>query len=182
LCVTNNLQLISLVVLFCCIPWFLTVNKVPDTQAATPPRKREELLSSDGQWRSFPKGPHLLQYVSNGNYYGRINHPPHHHTFVALVLEQVVNAPDVADGYAPDTDAGGQFPRWPGAQPIGFIAANIEPRKGQPGANLRIEVSQESVGFFLDPGEHIGGFAQGRVFGMLQDLSEVPERLLVAEN
>jgi hypothetical protein len=26
----------------------------------------------DGLWRSFPKVPHLLQYVSNGNYYGRI--------------------------------------------------------------------------------------------------------------
>jgi len=23
-------------------------------------------------WRSFPKVPHLLQYVSNGNYYARI--------------------------------------------------------------------------------------------------------------
>jgi hypothetical protein len=41
-----------------------------DTQPNT--RKREEHLSSDGQWRSFPKVPHLLQYVSNGNYYGRI--------------------------------------------------------------------------------------------------------------
>jgi hypothetical protein len=29
-------------------------------------------LSKDGKWRSFPKVPHLLQYVSNGNYYGRI--------------------------------------------------------------------------------------------------------------
>jgi hypothetical protein len=29
-------------------------------------------LSKDGKWRSFPKVPHLLQYVSNENYYGRI--------------------------------------------------------------------------------------------------------------
>ena len=29
-------------------------------------------MSSDGKWRSFPKVPHLLQYVSNDNYYGRI--------------------------------------------------------------------------------------------------------------
>jgi integrase len=36
------------------------------------PRKREEHLSPDGQWRSFPKVPNLLQYVSNGNYYARI--------------------------------------------------------------------------------------------------------------
>jgi len=35
-------------------------------------RKRDETLSKDGQWRSFPKVPCLLQYVNNGNYYGRI--------------------------------------------------------------------------------------------------------------
>ena len=42
----------------------------PDTQTNT--RQRKENLSRDGQWRSFPNVPHLLQYVSNGNYYGRI--------------------------------------------------------------------------------------------------------------
>lgn len=41
-----------------------------DTNAS--PRKREDRLAKDGKWRSFPKVPHLLQYVSNGNYYGRI--------------------------------------------------------------------------------------------------------------
>jgi len=35
-------------------------------------RKRDEHLSSDGKWRSFPKVPNLLQYANNGNYYGRI--------------------------------------------------------------------------------------------------------------
>jgi hypothetical protein len=35
-------------------------------------RQREEHLSKDGNWRSFPKVPHLLQYIPNGNYYGRI--------------------------------------------------------------------------------------------------------------
>lgn len=35
-------------------------------------RKREDHLSSDGKWRSFPKVPNLLQYVSNASYYGRI--------------------------------------------------------------------------------------------------------------
>jgi len=29
-------------------------------------------LSQDGKWRSFPQIPNLVQYVSNGNYYGRI--------------------------------------------------------------------------------------------------------------
>lgn len=42
------------------------LNTKPNT------RKRDEHLSSDGRWRSFPKVPNLLQYVSNGNYYGRI--------------------------------------------------------------------------------------------------------------
>ena len=43
-----------------------------DQDTETNTRKREENLSNDGKWRSFPKVPHLLQYVSNGNYYGRI--------------------------------------------------------------------------------------------------------------
>ena len=45
-----------------------------DISQATPPqsRKRDEYLSKDGKWRSFPKVPHLLQYVSNHSYYGRI--------------------------------------------------------------------------------------------------------------
>lgn len=44
-----------------------------EPQDAEPsPRKRDAHLSKDGQWRSFPKVPNLLQYVSNGNYYARI--------------------------------------------------------------------------------------------------------------
>ncbi len=35
-------------------------------------KKRDEHLSKDGKWRSFPKVPNLLQYVSSGGYYGRI--------------------------------------------------------------------------------------------------------------
>ena len=35
-------------------------------------QNREGCLPKDGAWRSFPNVPHLLQYVSNGNYYGRI--------------------------------------------------------------------------------------------------------------
>ena len=37
-----------------------------------PLRKRDQHSAKDGQWRSVPKVPHLLQYVSNGNYYARI--------------------------------------------------------------------------------------------------------------
>jgi len=35
-------------------------------------RKREEHLSTAGKWRSFPKVPHLLQYVISGNYFGKV--------------------------------------------------------------------------------------------------------------
>ena len=48
------------------------MNDTQDTQAQTQTRKREEHLSKDSQRRSIPKVPHLLQYVSNGNYYARI--------------------------------------------------------------------------------------------------------------
>lgn len=37
---------------------------------ATP--QRQSRLSNDGQWRSFPKVPNLLQYIGNGNYYARV--------------------------------------------------------------------------------------------------------------
>src|SRR5262245_66550286 len=36
-----------------------------------PKNKREERLSPDGKWRSFPKVPNLLQYVSTGLYFAR---------------------------------------------------------------------------------------------------------------
>jgi hypothetical protein len=29
-------------------------------------------LSANGKWRSFPKVPHLLQYVISGNYFGKV--------------------------------------------------------------------------------------------------------------
>ena len=35
-------------------------------------RKPEKSLSKDAKGRSFSKVPNLRQYVSNGNYYGRI--------------------------------------------------------------------------------------------------------------
>jgi len=46
------------------------VSEIQDTLPDT--RKRDENLSKDGKWRSFPKVPNLLQYVSSGVYYGRI--------------------------------------------------------------------------------------------------------------
>lgn len=42
------------------------MSSKPDT------RNRDGHLSKDGTWRSFPNVPNLTQYVSNGNYYGRI--------------------------------------------------------------------------------------------------------------
>jgi hypothetical protein len=37
-----------------------------------PNRKRGEHLSKDGNWRSFPRVPHQLQYVNNGINYARV--------------------------------------------------------------------------------------------------------------
>src|SRR6266705_1562541 len=42
------------------------------TGSKTSPRKREEHLSKNGKWRSFPKVPHLLQYVISGSYFGKV--------------------------------------------------------------------------------------------------------------
>ena len=48
---------------------------MPDQQAnraPVPQTRRQSRLSNDGQWRSFPKVPNLLQYVGSGSYYARI--------------------------------------------------------------------------------------------------------------
>jgi hypothetical protein len=46
------------------------VEAKPETASGS--SKRDQNLSQDGKWRSFPQIPNLVQYVSNGNYYGRI--------------------------------------------------------------------------------------------------------------
>lgn len=45
-----------------------------DTRRDTKPAKstRDANLSPDGKWRSFPKVPNLVQYVSTGTYFGRV--------------------------------------------------------------------------------------------------------------
>jgi len=52
------------------------MNATPtaDTGRETKPAKtkRDASLSPDGKWRSFPKGPNLVQYVSTGTYFGRV--------------------------------------------------------------------------------------------------------------
>jgi hypothetical protein len=35
-------------------------------------KKSANRLSKDGKWRSFPRVPHWLQYVSSGTYFARI--------------------------------------------------------------------------------------------------------------
>jgi integrase len=35
-------------------------------------KKREQNLSKNGKWRSFPRVPNLLQYVSSGVYFGKV--------------------------------------------------------------------------------------------------------------
>lgn len=52
----------------------VTMTDQIDTKRDTKARKnnRAERLSPDGKWRSFPKVPNLLQYVSTGLYYARV--------------------------------------------------------------------------------------------------------------
>ena len=66
----NRLQQSDQSLFLLCIPAFWIVKSIPDTLPES--RKWEEHLSENGKWRSFPRVPHLLQYVSNGSYYGII--------------------------------------------------------------------------------------------------------------
>lgn len=49
-------------------------TSIPDKKRDKNPSKnqRDDNLSPDGKWRSFPKVPNLLQYVSTGTYFGRV--------------------------------------------------------------------------------------------------------------
>jgi hypothetical protein len=47
-----------------------SADKVPDTKPAK--NTRDTTLSADGKWRSFPKVPNLVQYVSTGTYFGKV--------------------------------------------------------------------------------------------------------------
>jgi integrase len=48
-----------------------TRAEATSANAKTPKDIRDRNLSKDGKWRSFPKVPNLLQYVSTGTFYGR---------------------------------------------------------------------------------------------------------------
>ncbi len=47
-----------------------TANKGRDTKSAK--QTGDASLSSDGKWRSFPKVPNMVQYVSTGTYFGKV--------------------------------------------------------------------------------------------------------------
>jgi hypothetical protein len=46
--------------------------KQPPAGANKARKSRENRLSPDGKWKSFPKVPNLLQYVPTGIFYARI--------------------------------------------------------------------------------------------------------------
>jgi hypothetical protein len=48
----------------------LSADTGRDTKPVKP--KHDDNLSPDGKWRSFPKVPNLVQYVSTGTYFGRV--------------------------------------------------------------------------------------------------------------
>jgi integrase len=48
------------------------MNTQTSDSLGTGGKKSANRLSPDGKWRSFPRVPHLLQYVSSGTYFARI--------------------------------------------------------------------------------------------------------------
>ena len=49
-----------------------TANEATSGETKPAKTNRDVKLSPDGKWRSFPKVPHLLQYVISGNYFGKV--------------------------------------------------------------------------------------------------------------
>ena len=49
-----------------------TFHEDTNGKAKTPKELRDRNLSNDGKWRSFPKVPNLVQYISTGTFYGRV--------------------------------------------------------------------------------------------------------------
>ncbi|MGP8199320.1 MAG: hypothetical protein ACLQU4_07450, partial [Limisphaerales bacterium] len=49
-----------------------TSPEQPGRDTKPPKPVRDASLSPDGKWRSFPKVPNLVQYVSTGTYFGRV--------------------------------------------------------------------------------------------------------------
>lgn len=50
---------------------FMRTTTAPNHRKA-PKGVRQATLSPDGKWKSFPRTPNLVQYVSTGQYYGRV--------------------------------------------------------------------------------------------------------------
>src|SRR5258708_19611613 len=49
-----------------------TLTQDPGREIQPVKPQRNATLSPDGKWKSFPKVPNLLQYVSTGVYFGRL--------------------------------------------------------------------------------------------------------------
>jgi integrase len=50
---------------------YRSIRFVQSAVESRPPGKREDRLSKDGRWRSFPRVPCLLQFVNSGSYFAR---------------------------------------------------------------------------------------------------------------
>ncbi len=52
----------------------MSINELNQRAGSTNPRRteRETNISPDGKWKSFPRVPHLLQYVPSGKFFGRV--------------------------------------------------------------------------------------------------------------
>ncbi|MGC9944750.1 MAG: hypothetical protein ABSE48_23255 [Verrucomicrobiota bacterium] len=50
----------------------MTTQNVDTKPDKTIKQELNAAISSDGKWRSFPKVPNLVQYISTGTYFGRV--------------------------------------------------------------------------------------------------------------
>src|SRR5208282_1799282 len=50
----------------------MTTQNVDTKPDKTTKQERNAAISSDGKWRSFPKVPNLVQYISTGTYFERV--------------------------------------------------------------------------------------------------------------
>jgi hypothetical protein len=87
------------------------MNALSETTTAgaqsIPKTKRNDNLSTDGKWRSFPKVPNLLQYVVAGTYYARheLNGKPVHAPFETDIATTVkLRLPDKLEDRSQDNN------------------------------------------------------------------------------
>ena len=157
------------------------------------PRTDEELIARAGKRNDliFEARPVAVAPGQHERVFGDLleiirmaenNIAPHHHPFLVLLLEQIVNPSHVPHVDTADADLLRQLLRRPSAQAIRLVATDVEERKRQQGTDFGVKVVEQLIAFLLDRAQQRRRFAKGSVLLVLQNPREVPERLLIAQD